>query len=218
MYSVRNITEAKRKKYTPSKVGVILNYSNFDDTGKMPRALVETDGTYTFQNHIDSIKERFKNDELSIVAVFGNIGAKILDKFPKGVTLVENENYKSLGDARSVGIGIRALNSDAKIIVIDATSIISSKSLNFDLSKSCVSISSAKPDTVGVNYDEKSEQIEMIMYGLKFDYSKIDLFIGKELELLKQICFDEYRYKLHNFELINEIIKNNGSFAAHKTA
>ena len=36
--------------------------------------------------------------------------------------------------------------------------------------------------------------------------------MGKELELLKDLCWEEKNYKKFGFEIINEIIKQGGEF------
>ena len=50
------------------------------------------------------------------------------------------------------------------------------------------------------------------MYDLPIKWGQISLFMGKELEMLKSLCWEEKNYKKFGFEIINEIIKQGGEF------
>ena len=50
------------------------------------------------------------------------------------------------------------------------------------------------------------------MYDLPNKWGQIAVFVGKELELLKQLCWDEKNYTKFGFEIINQIINKGGRF------
>ena len=50
------------------------------------------------------------------------------------------------------------------------------------------------------------------MYDLPNKWGQIAVFVGKELGLLKQLCWDEKNYTKFGFEIINQILNKGGRF------
>ena len=57
-----------------------------------------------------------------------------------------------------------------------------------------------------------NNHVEHILYDLPNKWAQIGYFVGKELQLLKQITFNPLNEKLLGFEAINEIINKGGKF------
>ena len=58
----------------------------------------------------------------------------------------------------------------------------------------------------------KKQKLTNLMYDLPNKWGQIAVFVEKELELLKQMCWDEKNYTKFGFEIINQIINKGGRF------
>ena len=67
-------------------------------------------------------------------------------------------------------------------------------------------------DEVGCVIDNQTQQLSNLMYDLPHKWGQIAVFMGKELELLKQLCWDEKNYTKFGFEIINQILYKGGHF------
>ena len=116
--------------------------------------------------------------------------------------------------ARSIGIGLRVIQNCSKVIIIYGDLVFNSATLkNMDIKQSAIVVTNDKmgTDEVGCIIDENNKLINL-MYDLPIKWGQISLFMGKELELLKDLCWEEKNYKKFGFEIINEIIKQGGEF------
>ena len=65
-------------------------------------------------------------------------------------------------------------------------------------------------DEVGCVIDD--QELRNLMYDLPIKWGQISIFVGKELNLLKRICWNEKNKTKFGFEVINEIIQQGGKF------
>ena len=58
----------------------------------------------------------------------------------------------------------------------------------------------------------ENNNLENIMYDLPNKWGQIAVFIGTELQLLKELCWDKKNYRKFGFEIINSIMDRGGKF------
>lgn len=56
------------------------------------------------------------------------------------------------------------------------------------------------------------QYVENMMYDLPNKWGQITFFRGRELKLLKEICWNPDNYRLFGFEVINKILGHKGKF------
>jgi choline kinase len=194
------------------RYSIILLYAGGNHSLKSgPRALIELNRKMLFEHHIKAIEHRFGAINHNIIAVCGYESTKIMNKLPEHIIKIENENYESTGVARSIGMGLRATNAE-NVIVIYGDLFFTYEALNFDLDKSCVVIDKVGHMDTTIGCSNNGECVDIMLYGMPYKWCEIAFFRGKELNTLKNICWNENKYKLFGFELINEIVDKGGSF------
>ena len=161
MPSIRHIASAKNPPPVID-VGVILNYCQFDDIGPIPRAMLSLNKAPVFEHHLAGIGQQLHTNTFGVAAICGNTQNKIMDKIPNHVMKIENEKYTSLGDARSVGLGLRVLNYN-KILVLDTDSRITMDMSGINTQKSYVVLSNTHHSNICGNYDHRTQELEMLM-------------------------------------------------------
>lgn len=205
--SKRNVLSAKHTK-NGEKIAVILLYSNYATTSGTPKPLVQLGKEYLFENQVRVIEHRFAGMDYNIVPVIGYDPVSCMNKMPDHLVKVENERYKEFGDARSIGLGLRA-STASSVLVIDGEWKFNYHCLNFSLDKSSLLYGGDIDGQIGMtSHDQK---VELLSPSLPEKYGNIAYFTGNEAALLKKICWNPNKYKLLFFEVINEIL-GKGSF------
>jgi choline kinase len=151
-----------------------------------------------------------------IILVSGYEARKIMDNTPQWIINIENEKFDTTNITRSLGIGLRAATTE-NIIVIYGDLVfndIALEQLPMDRSMVLIDESTMKDSEVGCNIIDN--KLENIFYGLPNKWAQITFFKGKELKLLKSICWNPDKYNFYGFETLNEIIDKNGSFISYK--
>ncbi len=133
---------------------------------------------------------------------------------PDNITKVENERFESTNVVRSIGMGLRACHNDVLVIygdlVINDQCI---KTLNFNKSSMLAGESLMKTTEVGCIVNKK-ECVENMMYDLPSKWGQMTFFKGRELKMLKQVCWNPSNHNLFGFEAINNILSMGGNFIA----
>ena len=86
------------------------------------------------------------------------------------------------------------------------------RSISFKESSIIVTDSTMGVDEVGCIIDESDQTLTNLMYDLPEKWGQISVFVNKELELLKQLCWDEKNNTKFGFEIINQILEKGGKF------
>ena len=84
--------------------------------------------------------------------------------------------------------------------------------------KSKILVDSAKlfnPDEVGYGLDEKG-RIANFSYGLPDKWAQISYLTGRELDLFKEICYNEDAVRWFGYEALNEVINLGGKIESHE--
>ena len=136
-----------------------------------------------------------------------------MDETPNYILKVENENYQNTNVARSIGMGLRVLSNSSKVIIIYGDLVFNAetiKSISLDKSSIVITNQTMGEDEVGCVIDD--QELRNLMYDLPIKWGQISIFVGKELNLLKRICWNEKNKTKFGFEVINEIIQQGGKF------
>ncbi len=201
-----------KAKPANEKYSIILLYAGGNHSIKNgPRPLIELNRKMLFEHHIKAIEHRFGALDHNIIAVCGYESTKIMNKLPSDVIKIENENYDKTGVARSIGLGLRATNAP-NVVIIYGDLFFTNEALNFDLNKSCVVVDQAGFMDTNVGCSSTGESMDIMLYGMPHKWCEIAYFREKELANLRSICWNENKYKLFGFEVINEIVDNGGAF------
>ena len=133
---------------------------------------------------------------------------------PTNAIKVENELYENTNVARSIGLGLRAIPSSDRLLLINGDLVFTNNmigAMSYDCSCIFVSDKFMGDGEVGCIINKKG-YLENLMYDLPVKWCQIAYFQGKELEELRNIACQRKNKKLFTFEIINKIIDNGGSF------
>tara|TARA_Y100000593_G_scaffold44441_1_gene84823 strand:- start:5355 stop:6038 length:684 start_codon:yes stop_codon:yes gene_type:complete len=176
-----------------------------------PKSLIKIGNSTIIKNQISLLRSYLSNP--NIVLVCGFKATLLMNQTPHDIIKVENEKYTETNVARSIGIGLRIVSNSKKLVVIYGDLVFNSeaiKNLAFDKSSIIVTNNNIGDDEVGCVISEK--QVCNLMYDLPNKWGQIAIFIGKELELLKELCWDGKNNNKFGFEIINLIIERGGKF------
>jgi choline kinase len=177
-----------------------------------PKSLLEIKNQDIISNQLSIIEKILPQATVSIICGFKS--EKLMRRVPESIIKVENELYETTNVARSIGIGLRTIRETATLLLIYGDLFFNSITIEcLDLSHSCVLINNntMTEEEVGCIIDENGS-LQNMMYDLPNKWAQIAVFNGKELTLLKQLCWDKKNYHKFGFEIINEIIEKGGSF------
>jgi choline kinase len=182
-----------------------------------PKSLLKlTDrGLTIIENQINIIKDCFSRPE--IVLVTGFESDKVMKNTPEDIIKIENENYETTNNLRSIGIGLRGATRD-KVVVIYGDTVFN-KELFYGVNLSC---SSLIVETEEDNYMARNEigcnvaegMVQYLLPDVKNKWAQVAYFEGKELEIFRKICWSRRKFQCYGFEAINETIDKGGRFKA----
>jgi len=176
-----------------------------------PKALIKIGSSTVINNQISILKTYFPDCYITLVCGFK--ASTLMDETPNYILKVENENYQNTNVARSIGMGLRVLSNSSKVIIIYGDLVFNAetiKSISLDKSSIVITNQTMGEDEVGCVIDD--QELRNLMYDLPIKWGQISIFVGKELNLLKRICWNEKNKTKFGFEVINEIIQQGGKF------
>lgn len=196
-------------------IGVIIPAAGMGRRMKSygPKPLIEIGNSTIIKNQINLLQTYFTST--TIVLVCGFKAMRLMNETPSYILKVENELYADTNVARSIGLGLRVVATASKVIVVYGDLVFNSDTLkNIDLAESSIIVADLAmgEDEVGCVIDTETQQLTNLMYDLPHKWGQIAVFVGKELDLLKQLCWDEKSYTKFGFEIINQIIYKGGQF------
>ena len=128
---------------------------------------------------------------------------------------IENESYSTTGPLRSVGIALRATQTEA-VIILHGDLVFSPQTLQFPLNKSLLVVDNNFMNENEVGLTICDGEIEYLYYDLPKKWAQASFFCKKELKLLKGVAWNPDKNKLFLFEAINHIIEKGGRFMAYE--
>ena len=177
-----------------------------------PKPLIKIGNSTIIKNQINLLKTYITNT--TIILVCGFKSEILMSETPEHILKVENEGYKETNVARSIGIGLRVIGDCSKVMVVYGDLVFNSETLkNISFKESSVIVTSQEmgEEEVGCIIDKKNK-LTNLMYDLPNKWGQIGIFVDKELNLLKQLCWDKKNNTKFGFEIINQIIDKGGSF------
>ena len=175
------------------------------------KALIKIGSSTVINNQISILKTYFPDCYITLVCGFK--ASTLMDETPNYILKVENENYQNTNVSRSIGMGLRVLSNSSKVIIIYGDLVFNAetiKSISLDKSSIVITNQTMGEDEVGCVIDD--QELRNLMYDLPIKWGQISIFVGKELNLLKRICWNEKNKTKFGFEVINEIIQQGGKF------
>ena len=158
-----------------------------------PKPLIKIGNSTIIKNQISLLQTYFSN--ITVVLVCGFKATILMNETPQYILKVENERYADTNVVRSIGLGLRVLSSHAKIILIYGDLVFNSatlKNMKFDKSSVIVTTTAMGDNEVGCVINH--QQLTNLMYDLPNKWGQIAIFMGKELALLKELCWNENNY------------------------
>jgi len=148
--------------------------------------------------------------QANIILVGGFDADKLMNQTPDNLIKIENEKYATTNVVRSIGMGLRACQNDVLIIYGDLIfNIQAISAMDFNHSSILVGQDIMADKEVGCVVNARGA-VENMMYDLPTKWGQISFVKGRELRLLKQICWNPNNYNMFGFEAINHIISNGG--------
>jgi len=198
-----------------NNIGVIIPAAGMGRRMKSygPKPLIQIGNSTIIKNQISLLQTYIGSTALVLVCGFK--ATTLMNETPQYILKIENERYEETNVARSIGLGLRVIATASKVIVIYGDLVFNSATIkSLDLEQSSIVV--AGPDMgeneVGCIIDHEHQQLSNLMYDLPYKWGQIAIFMGKELELLKHLCWDEKNYTKFGFEIINQILYKGGSF------
>jgi choline kinase len=204
--SIKHIREVSKQE----KVDVIIPSAGLGRRMKSygPKSLIEIKknlNIITWQLRL--IHQHIPYNRIILVCGFG--ADILMKKTPDDLIKIENENYETSNVVRSIGMGLRAAEKDVMVIygdlVFNAAAL---KAMNLNKSSILTGHDLMKEDEIGCT--EHKSRVEHMMYELDNKWGQISFFRGKELKLLKSICWNRDNQNMFGFEAINEIVSRGG--------
>ena len=178
-----------------------------------PKPLIKIGNSTIIKNQVSLLKSYIPNS--NIILVCGFRAEKLMNETPSHILKVENELYEQTNVVRSIAMGLRISGDCSKVMVVYGDLVFNSetlRSISFKESSIIVTDSTMGVDEVGCIIDESDQTLTNLMYDLPEKWGQISVFVNKELELLKQLCWDEKNNTKFGFEIINQILEKGGKF------
>lgn len=195
-------------------IGVIIPAAGMGRRMKSygPKPLIRIGNSTVIKNQIHLINTYITHP--LIVLVCGFKAESLMNQTPASILKIENERYEETNVARSIGMALRVIDTCSKIIIIYGDLVFNSatlKNLKFDESSLIVTEEGMGDEEVGCVIDEHN-RVSNLMYDLPIKWSQIGIFMGRELQLLKRLAWEEKNQNKFGFEIINQIIEQGGKF------
>ena len=178
-----------------------------------PKPLIKIGNSTIIKNQINLLQAYIP--DINIVLVCGFKAERLMNETPSNILKVENELYEQTNVVRSIAMGLRISGDCSKVMVVYGDLVFNSetlRSISFKESSIIVTDSTMGVDEVGCIIDESDQTLTNLMYDLPEKWGQISVFVNKELELLKQLCWDEKNNTKFGFEIINQILEKGGKF------
>ena len=176
-----------------------------------PKSLIKLGSKTVIQHQLEQIYKTFVHHEVILVAGFE--ASKVERNVPANIKIVHNKHYEHTNVVHSIALGLIAAQT-TNIVVIYGDLVFNKAALQLPLlSESLITLDPSgymKKEEVGCIVQQN--RVTNMMYGLPDKWGQIMFLTGKELVLFKSIVTSQDCSRMFGFEMINEIIKQNGKF------
>ena len=198
----------------PSEISVIIPAAG---TGKRmksygPKPLIKVGDSSIINSQISIIQSLVNVKD--IILICGFKAERLMDLTPNAIIKIENESYEDNNVARSIGMGLRAVRKSDTVMIVYGDLVFNSAAIEcLDLQRSCIIVGASTMGDAEVGCIVGSDNtLANMMNDLPSKWGQIAVFKGRELELLKELCWDKKNYRKFGFEIINRIIEKGGVF------
>jgi len=212
--AIRNIKTITGRDNKP--INIIIPAAILDSKNKNfgPQSLVKLQKNLTILDYqVRIIREQFT--QANIILVSGYDHVNVLNNSPENIIHIENPLFETTNIVKNITIGLKACTTD-RVLIIYGNLIFNRAIVKYKFDKqSLIFLDSTKEtteDDVGCSINDG--YIEHILYDLPNKLTQIIYLTGKELELYKKLVYTTNIDTMLDFEIINNIIKNNGQFLA----
>ncbi len=167
-----------------------------------PKSLIIINNKTILQRQLEWIKKNFPNNETILIGGFQ--ADTLFNNTPDDLIKIENERFTTTNVVRSIGLGLRACNTD-NVIIINGDLFFKNIKIAFP-NQSSIIISEYLMSDNEVGCIINDHNLTHIMYDLKPKWSQIMYLTGKELDIFKHMCWDKKNEKKYSFELLNDIM------------
>jgi len=179
-----------------------------------PKSLLKMpDGATLIQKQIETIQLVFPNAE--IILSVGFRADKVIRYIPRGLRVVENQLYETTNYVEEARLGINNAIHDNILLItgdllFDTTAI---DGINFNGSAILIdNHNNLPPNEVGVTIVDNI--ITILAYGISNLWGQIVFLTGKELKLFRHLISQPDKARLYIFEVLNQILEQNGKLYA----
>jgi len=222
--AIRHISPARRTNPgRSSELAVVIPAAGIGRRmkSKVVKSLVEFNGQAIIEKQIIDVWSQFPKAEIFVVVGYQSDKVRnYLKNYP--IRFIYNPIFETSNVAFSISLALQATIS-SQILLIYGDLIFNKESISHIASgKSKILIDSAKlfnSDEVGFGLDENG-RIANFSYGLPDKWAQIAYLAGRELDLFKEICYNEDAIRWFGYEALNEVINLGGRIESHdiKTA
>jgi choline kinase len=176
-----------------------------------PKPLIELSNRQTILSRQLKILDKYYPDA-EVIIVVGFECEQIIRQLPRYVKVVENENYEETNVARSIGMGLRAANSNNNALIVYGDLVFNGNAIKTVVGgESVVVVDNSKrmsDEEVGVATVDG--RVTHFNYGLSTKWAQIVFLTGKELEIFRNISTAEHARKWYGFEVLNGVMAGGG--------
>lgn len=183
-----------------------------------PKSLIEFQGNSIIDRQMHTIWQVYPKADIIVVGGYQiNKLRKHLAPYP--VRLIYNSDFDHTNVLHSISLGLLASISN-NVMLMYGDLILDEHCLPKDLTVGSSKIlvdshDSFDDDEAGVIVSEN--KITSLSFGLTSKWAQIAYLTGTELELFKEICYDESTVRWFGYEGLNEVINRSGNFEASFT-
>ncbi len=215
--AVRNITGVRKNATTPP-YEIIIPTAGSGNRMKChgPKSLIRV-GKETILTRQLKMIQKYMVYNPQVILIAGFEFDKIMKYTPRDVISIENNDYENTNVVRSIGMGLRATQTEC-IIILYGDLVFNQYALSFPIINESVIVvdthNTMSSNEVGcIVYDG---YVKNLWYDLPDKWAQIVLLTGQELELAKNLCWDYNNYNSFGFEMLNKIIEKGGKFKAFR--
>jgi len=203
---------SKIKRADTGDIGVVLLAYETGQKSKSHTSkylLSMANGNSVIEKQSKIISKVFSDNSLYIAT--GLDCDKIVDKIPKSVRIVENQNFHCTGTAEYIRLVINN-STESSLLIIDGGILFSEDVLlDLDFSNSFILCLEGNNDQQNIGATFSEGYISQLSFGLQNKTYDIIFLKDHELKLAEKICSNRDKNKLLMFEIINFIVNNGGS-------
>jgi len=197
----------------PTEIDIIIPAAGLGKRMKShgPKSLIPIHKSNIIERQLKSIKRSFPTANIILVTGFESI--KLMSHTPNSIIKIENERFETTNVVRSIGMGLRAAKHD--VLVLYGDLVFNDKALQaINLNQSSLLVGPTIMGDKEVGCIINRDKIENLMYDLPTKWGQISFFKGRELKILKEICWNPSNFNMFGFEAINQILSRGGKFVS----